>query len=94
MTNIYKVTFEIMNGAFIFHPFCVVEAHDIERAKERAMQVINSHPDNVKIEKEIVDVQEVSKEEYPSYIRKEEVMPYQPEDEIEERGLNATNTEI
>ena len=42
------------------------------------MQVIDSHPDNVKIEKEIVDVQEVSKEEYPSYIRKDEVMPYQP----------------
>ena len=94
MTKIYKVTFEIMNGAFIFHPFCIVESQDAERAKDRAMQVINSHPDNVKIEKEIVDVQEVSKEEYPSYIRKEEVMPYQPEDEIEERGLNATNTEI
>ena len=94
MTNIYKVTFEIMNGVIFFHPFCIVESQDAERAKDRAMQVINSHPDNVKIEKEIVDVQEVSKEEYPSYIRKEEVMPYQPEDEIEERGLNATNTEI
>ncbi|WP_208001474.1 hypothetical protein [Macrococcoides caseolyticum] len=94
MTNIYKVTFEIMNGAFFFHPFCIVEAQDIERAEERAMQVINSHPDNVKINKEIVEVEEVSKEEHPSYIRKDEVMPYQPEDDIEERGLNATNTEI
>ena len=80
MTKIYKVTFEIMNGVIFYHPFCIVEAQDIERAKERAMQVMNSHPDNVKINKEIVDVQEVSKEEYPSYIRKEEVMPYQPED--------------
>ncbi|WP_198550912.1 hypothetical protein [Macrococcoides caseolyticum] len=94
MTNIYKVTFEIMNGPFFFHPFCIVEAQDIECAKERAMQVMNSHPDNVKINKEIVGVEEVSKEEYPSYIRKDEVMPYQPEDDIEERGLNATNTEI
>lgn len=94
MTNIYKVTFEIMNGVIFYHPFCIVEAQDVECAKERAMQVINSHPDNVKINKEIVEVEEVSEEEYPSYIRKDEVMPYQPENDIEERGLNATNTEI
>lgn len=73
-----------MQGAVFFHPFCVVEAKDIEHAKDRAMQVINSHPNNVKIKKEIVDVQEVSKEEYPSYIRIDEVMPWQPEKEIKE----------
>ena len=84
MTNIYKVTFEIIKGVFFFHPFCIVESQDVERAKERAMQVINSHPNNVKTKKEIVEVEEVSKEEYPSYIRKEEVMPYQPENEIKE----------
>ena len=84
MTKIYKVTFEIMNGVIFYHPFCIVESQDAERAKDRAMQVINSHPDNVKIEKEIVEVEEVSKEEYPSYIRIDEVMPWQPEKEIKE----------
>ncbi|MDJ1090701.1 hypothetical protein QNJ39_03765 [Macrococcus caseolyticus] len=84
MAKIYKITFEIMQGAVFFHPFCVVEAQDIEHAKDRAMQVINSHPNNVKIKKEIVDVQEVSKEEYSSYIRINEVMPWQPEKEIKE----------
>lgn len=84
MTNIYKVTFEIIKEMFFFHPFCVVEAHDIEHAKERAMQVMNSHPDNVKINKEIVDVQEVDKDEHPNYITIDEVMPYQPVNETKE----------
>jgi len=79
VTNIYKVTFEIIKGVFFFHPFCVVEAQDIEHAKERAMQVMNSHPDNVKINKEIVDVLEVSADEHPNYITIDEVMPWGPE---------------
>lgn len=84
MTNIYKVTFEIIKGLFFFHPFCIVEARDMERAKERAMQVMNSHPDNVKIKKEIVDVEEVNKDEHPNYIAIDEVMPYQPENETKD----------
>ncbi|WP_198550911.1 hypothetical protein [Macrococcoides caseolyticum] len=84
MANIYKVTFEIIKGVFFFHPFCIVEARDIEHAKERAMQVMNSHPDNVKINKEIVDVQEVDKDEHPNYITIDEVMPYQPVNETKE----------
>lgn len=79
MTNIYKVTFEIVKGVFFFHPFCVVEAQDIKNAKERAIQVMNSHPDNVKIKKEIVDVEEVNKDEHPNYITIDEVMPWEPE---------------
>lgn len=84
MTNIYKVTFEIIKGVFFFRPFCVVEAQGVEHAKERAMQVMNSHPDNVKIKKEIVDVQEVSVDEHPNYITIDEVMPYQPVNETKE----------
>jgi len=84
MANIYKVKFEIIKGVFFFHPFCVVEARDIEHAKERAIQVMNSHPDNVEIKKEIVDVQEVSADEHPNYITIDEVMPYQPENETKE----------
>ncbi|RAI79313.1 hypothetical protein BFS35_012190 [Macrococcoides goetzii] len=84
MANIYKVTFEIIKGVFFFHPFCIVEARDIDHAKERAMQVMNSHPDNVEINKEIVDVQEVDKDEHPNYITIDEVMPYQPVNEIKE----------
>ncbi|TDM35208.1 hypothetical protein [Macrococcoides canis] len=79
MTKIYKVTFEIIKGVFFFHPFCIVEAQDIGHAKERAMQVMNSHPDNVKITKEIVDVEEVNKDEHPNYITIDEVMPWEPE---------------
>ena len=47
MTKIYKVTFEIMNGAFILHPFCIVESQDAERAKDRAMQVINRDQEKI-----------------------------------------------
>lgn len=43
MAKIYKITFEIMQGTVFFHPFCVVEAQDIEHAKDRAMQVIKIH---------------------------------------------------
>lgn len=81
MPGIYKVNFEIMKGLFFFHPFCIVEAKDETHAKKRAMQVMNSHPDNVSIKKQITHIEKVDALKYPNYIKIEEVMPWQPHED-------------
>lgn len=60
----YRVTFETMNlymGVIplFFHPQYEVEAKDEKEAKEKAQKAFNSHPDNIKLEREIVKVEEL-----------------------------------
>lgn len=63
MSAHYRVTFEIMyqpEGVplpLFFHPAYIVEANNQEHAKERAQLAFNSHPDNVKLNREIVEVE-------------------------------------
>lgn len=83
MTKIYKVQFEVFHLAFFFHPFCVVEANDISHSKERGLQVFRSHPNNVDLDYKIVEITESSAEEHPDYIRIDEEMPWQPEEDGE-----------
>jgi len=59
----YRVMFEtFVHPAFFFHPCYVVEANNVEEAKEKAQEVFNSHPNNVKLQREIVEVEEVMDE--------------------------------
>lgn len=60
MTN-YKVQFEVMYMyqdviPLMYHPSTVVDADNIEDAKVKAQEVFNSHPDNVSLPREVVDV--------------------------------------
>ena len=56
----YRVMFEtFVHPAFFFHPCYVVEANNIEEAKEKAQEAFNSHPNNVKLQREIVEVKEL-----------------------------------
>ena len=60
----YRVTFEIAHWhmgvlPLLFHPQYEVKAKDKEEAKEKAQEAFNSHPDNVKLERKIVNVEEL-----------------------------------
>ncbi|MDW4519830.1 hypothetical protein QI033_00490 [Staphylococcus saprophyticus] len=57
----YKVQFEVMYMyqdviPLMYHPSTVVDADNIEDAKVKAQEVFNSHPDNVSLPREVVDV--------------------------------------
>ena len=57
----YKVQFEVpymYQGVIpiMYHPSTIVEADSVENAKVKAQEVFNSHPDNVDLPREIVDV--------------------------------------
>lgn len=55
--NKYEVMFEVVySPLFFFHPKCEVIAKDKEQAKIKAQEVFNSHPDNVDLKREIVEV--------------------------------------
>lgn len=62
--KLYRVTFETLHlhmGVLplFFHPQYEIEAKDESEAKERAQEAFNSHPDNVKLERIIVKVEEM-----------------------------------
>lgn len=60
----YRVVFEtFIHPAFFFHPCYIVEANSIEEAKEKGQEAFNSHPNNVKLQREIVEVQEIKEEQ-------------------------------
>lgn len=60
----YRVMFEtFIHPAFFFHPCYIVEANSIEEAKEKGQEAFNSHPNNVKLQREIVEVQEIKEEQ-------------------------------
>lgn len=57
----YKVQFEVLymyQGVIplMYHPSTIVEADSIEDAKIVAQEVFNSHPENVSLPREIIDV--------------------------------------
>lgn len=57
----YKVQFEVLymyQGVIplMYHPSTIVEADNIEDAKTVAQEVFNSHPENVSLPREIIDV--------------------------------------
>lgn len=57
----YKVQFEVLymyQGVIplMYHPSTVVEADSIEDAKIVAQEVFNSHPENVSLPREIIEV--------------------------------------
>ena len=57
----YKVQFEVpylYQGVIplMYHPWTVVDAKDEEEAKTKAQEVFNSHPDNVSLPREIINV--------------------------------------
>lgn len=56
----YRVMFEtFVYPAFFFHPCYIVEANNVEEAKDKAQGAFNSHPNNVKLQREIVEVKEL-----------------------------------
>ena len=56
----YRVMFEtFIHPSFFFHPCYVVEANNVEEAKEKGQEAFNSHPNNVKLQREIVEVKEL-----------------------------------
>ncbi|XWX34287.1 hypothetical protein LMHOCYYV_CDS0063 [Staphylococcus phage PG-2021_4] len=62
--KVYRVTFEIAlwhmgDLPMFFHPQYEVEAKDEDEAKEKAQEVFNNHPDNVKLERKIVNMKEL-----------------------------------
>lgn len=60
----YRVMFEtFVHPTLFFHFYYVVEANNVEEAKEKAQEAFNSHPNNVKLEREIVEVQEIKEEQ-------------------------------
>lgn len=60
----YRVMFEtFIHPVFFFHPCYIVEANSVEEAKEKGQEAFNSHPDNVKLQREIVKVQEIKEEQ-------------------------------
>lgn len=57
----YRVQFEVLymyQGVIplMYHPSTIVEADSIEDAKIVAQEVFNSHPENVSLPREIIDV--------------------------------------
>ena len=55
----YRVTFEtFIHQTFFFHPCYIVEANSIEEAKEKGQKLFDTHPNNVKVQREIVEVKE------------------------------------
>lgn len=57
----YRVQFEVLymyQGVIplMYHPSTIVEADNIEDAKTVAQEVFNSHPENVSLPREIIDV--------------------------------------
>ncbi|MFF9653794.1 hypothetical protein [Streptomyces sp. NPDC014622] len=52
-----------IHPAFFFHPCYIVEANSVEEAKEKGQEAFNSHPNNVKLQREIVEVQEIKEEQ-------------------------------
>lgn len=57
----YRVQFEVLymyQGVIplMYHPSTIVEAYSIEYAKMVAQEVFNSHPENVSLSREIIDV--------------------------------------
>lgn len=57
----YKVQFEVLymyQGVIplMYHPSTLVEADSEEEAKTIVQEVFNSHPDNVSLPREIIDV--------------------------------------
>lgn len=60
----YRVMFEtFIHPAFFFHPCYIVDANNVEEAKEKGQEAFNSHPNNVKLQREIVKVQEIKEEQ-------------------------------
>ncbi|MCG1090149.1 hypothetical protein [Staphylococcus epidermidis] len=60
----YRVMFEtFIHPAFFFHPCYIVEANSVVEAKEKGQEAFNSHPNNVKLQREIVEVQEIKEEQ-------------------------------
>ncbi|APT17166.1 hypothetical protein [Staphylococcus epidermidis] len=60
----YRVMFEtFIHPAFFFHTCYIVEANSVEEAKEKGQEAFNSHPNNVKLQREIVEVQEIKEEQ-------------------------------
>ena len=62
--KLYRVTFETVYWhmevlPLFFHPQYEVKAKDEDEAKEKAQEAFNSHSDNVKLEREIVNVEEL-----------------------------------
>ena len=62
--KLYRVTFETVYWhmgvlPLFFHPQYEVEAKDEDEAKEKAQEAFNSHPDNMKLERKIVNVEEL-----------------------------------
>ncbi|MFV5767229.1 hypothetical protein [Mammaliicoccus sciuri] len=60
----YRVTFETAHWhmgvlPIFFHPQYEVEAKGEEEAIEKAQEAFNSHPNNLKLEREIVKVEEL-----------------------------------
>lgn len=56
----YRVMFEtFIHPAFFFHPCYVVEANNVEEAKKKAQKAFNSHPNNIKLQREVVEVKEI-----------------------------------
>ncbi|ANZ33887.1 hypothetical protein [Staphylococcus carnosus] len=53
----YEVIFEVVySPLFFFHPKYEVIAKNEEQAKIKAQEAFNSHPDNVDLKREIVEV--------------------------------------
>ena len=58
--NKYEVIFEVVySPLFFFHPKYEVTAKDENEAKEKAQEAFNSHPDNIELEREIMNVEEL-----------------------------------
>ncbi|MCD8921678.1 hypothetical protein K2V69_13445 [Staphylococcus gallinarum] len=57
MTKTYEVIFEVVfNPLVFFHPRYKVTAKDEEESKIKAQEAFNSHPNNVNLEREIVEI--------------------------------------
>ena len=62
--KLYRVTFETVYWhmgvlPLLFHSRYEVKAQNEEEAKEKAQEAFNSHPDNIELEREIVNVEEI-----------------------------------
>ena len=60
----YRVVFEMfIHPEYIFHPCYIVQANNIEEAKEKGQESFNSQFNNVESQREIVNVQEIKEEQ-------------------------------
>ncbi|QRN90253.1 hypothetical protein JRU67_09275 [Mammaliicoccus sciuri] len=60
----YNVVFEIVHRQFgilpiFFHSQIQIEANNEEEAKLKAQEAFNSHPNNIDLERKIVEVEEL-----------------------------------